>query len=109
MHTERKNGHLKLRTDLQTFKEVDSLNLNNASPQGRMNEPPNMISTKDLSYLSDALAWELLAVKKCHQFSTMCTDPDIQQSLDRISQMHQQHYGRLLKCLQSSPDQNFVQ
>jgi hypothetical protein len=94
----------------QTFKEVNSLNLNNeSSSQNRMNQPPNMIGTKDLAYLTDALSWELLALKKCHQFATMCTDPEIQQNLNRIGKMHQQHYGQLLNYLQSDPNQNYVQ
>jgi hypothetical protein len=94
------------------FKEVISLDLNNAAQnqsQGLPNQPPNMISTKDLAYLTDALAWELLAFKKCHQYARMCTDSEIQQNIDRIGQMHQQHYGQLLNYLQSNSDQNFIQ
>ena len=30
----------------------------------RMNEPPEIITNKDLLYLQDALSWELLASKK---------------------------------------------
>ena len=29
-----------------------------------MNEPPQVITTKDLLYLEDALSWELLASKR---------------------------------------------
>ena len=91
------------------------MNNNNSANTGtyessdRMNQPPNVISTKDLAYLTDALSWELIAFKKCRQFASFCTDPEIQREIDSIGQMHQQHYTQLLGYLQSNPNQNYLQ
>lgn len=87
----------------------NSANTGTYESSERMNQPPNVISTKDLAYLTDALSWELLAFKKCRQFASFCTDPEIQQEIDRTGQMHQQHYQRLLGYLQSNPNQNYLQ
>jgi hypothetical protein len=75
----------------------------------QMNEPPNVITTKDLAYLKDALSWELLAMKKCKQFAASATDPEIRQNIDSTGQMHQRHYQKLLQYLKSNPNQQYVQ
>ncbi len=76
----------------------------------RMDQPPNVITTKDLAYLKDALSWELLAMKKCHHFATShCSDPELQNQLNGVGQMHQRHYDRLLQYVQSNPNQNYLQ
>ncbi len=62
-----------------------------------MSEPPNVISTKDLNYLRDAMAWEIVAMKKCHNFAQQCQDQQIKQEIDKAGQMHQKHYQCLLK------------
>ncbi|WP_407926889.1 spore coat protein [Capillibacterium thermochitinicola] len=36
---------------------------------GVMTSPPDIITDKDLSYLKDALSWELLAMKKCSHWA----------------------------------------
>lgn len=77
--------------------------------QGRMGEPPNVITTKDLTYLKDAMSWELLAMKKCRQSASFCTDQQIQQRLDQIGEMHQRHYDEILNYLQSNPNQQYLQ
>ncbi len=79
------------------------------SNQNRMSEPPNVISTKDLSYLKDAMAWELLATKKCRHYSSICTDQELKGEIDKVGQKHQQHYDKLLKYLQSNPNQKYMQ
>ncbi|MGA8943216.1 MAG: hypothetical protein WB502_10925 [Thermoactinomyces sp.] len=60
------------------------------------------ITSKDLSYLSDEMSWELLAMKKCYHFANECQDPSISQLINRIGQMHQKHYEMLLNCLQQA-------
>lgn len=40
--------------------------------QNVINEPPNMISAKDLHYIEDMLGWNLLANKK-HTFFRKCS------------------------------------
>lgn len=62
--------------------------------------PPRVITTKDLSYLKDALSWELNAFKKLHHFAGEAKDPQIKQALDSAGRMHQAHYEQLLKHLQ---------
>jgi hypothetical protein len=77
--------------------------------QGRMAQPPNVITSKDLAYLKDAMSWELLAFKKCRQYASFATDPEIQHQIDAAGQMHQKHYDQLLRYLESNPNQNYIQ
>ena len=63
---------------------------------GLMSTPPDVITDKDHLYLKDALSWELLAAKKCHHYAGSCQDQEIAQLLNRLGQMHQNHYQRLL-------------
>lgn len=70
------------------------------SAQVPIPEPPRVITTKDMSYLKDALSWELNAFKKLHAFAQQATDPEVKQCLDKIGRMHQQHYQKLLTHLQ---------
>ncbi len=60
------------------------------------------ISSKDLSYLTDEMSWELLAMKKCYHFANECQDPSVSQLINQVGQMHQKHYEMLLNYLQSS-------
>ncbi|MFY0544006.1 ferritin-like domain-containing protein [Brevibacillus sp. H7] len=62
--------------------------------------PPRVITTKDCSYLKDALSWELLSFKKFHFFAQQATDPQVKQALEQAGQMHQRHYQTLLTHLQ---------
>lgn len=61
--------------------------------------PPRVITTKDLMYLKDAMSWQLTAFKKLHYFAQQAQNPQIKQALDRIGQMHQRHYQKLLTHL----------
>ncbi|MDI3546865.1 MAG: hypothetical protein PWR10_517 [Halanaerobiales bacterium] len=70
--------------------------------QQRMQQPPNFISTKDLAYLTDAMSWELLAMKKCHHFAQECNNNEIRQAIERAGRMHEKHYKMLLKHLDPS-------
>ncbi|WP_147535586.1 ferritin-like domain-containing protein [Bacillus marasmi] len=68
--------------------------------QSIMQTPPEAITTKDLSYIKDALSWELLAFKKFHYLAGQVQDQEIQQALEKVGQTHQQHYQKLLSHLQ---------
>ncbi len=68
--------------------------------QAPIPQPPRIITSKDLSYLKDALSWELDAFKKLHFFAQQATDPEVKQCLDKAGRMHQQHYQKLLTHLQ---------
>ncbi|NLJ80179.1 MAG: hypothetical protein GX335_04040 [Firmicutes bacterium] len=72
------------------------------SPQQRMSQPPRMLSTKDCAYLTDALAWELLATKKAYHLAQQCSDQQIKHQLEQVSSLHQTHYDVLLNHLTST-------
>ncbi|PFN96119.1 hypothetical protein FB550_10562 [Neobacillus bataviensis] len=62
--------------------------------------PPRAITTKDLLYLKDAMSWELLAFKKFHSMAQQVQNPQFKQALDKVGQMHQNHFQRILGHLQ---------
>nr|WP_226036042.1 hypothetical protein [Aquibacillus saliphilus] len=61
-----------------------------------MQQPPNIVSSKDLLYLTDMLSWNLNASKKAHFFAAQCTIPEIKSELERVCQMHETHYNKIL-------------
>jgi hypothetical protein len=75
-----------------------------SSSQARPNmmKPPQVITTKDLSYLKDGMSWTLLAMKKCAHLAQECTDQSIRQVIDQIGKMHQRHYNMLLQHCQNN-------
>ncbi|HBN97090.1 MAG TPA: hypothetical protein DDZ66_12390 [Firmicutes bacterium] len=75
---------------------------NQYSQQQRMSQPPAVLSTKDNAYLTDALSWELLAVKKAHSFASQCSDQQVKHQLEQLCQLHQQHYHTLLNHLSNN-------
>jgi hypothetical protein len=70
-----------------------------------MTQPPQVMTTKDLSYLSDHLSWQLIAIKKCYHYANECTDQDVKNMLNRAGQMHIRHYQLLLKHCQNQNNQ----
>lgn len=73
-----------------------------------MTTPPEVITTKDLLYLKDALSWLLLAMKKCAHFAQETADPQVKQAIDQTGQMHQRHYNMLLRHLQTNNAQGMA-
>ncbi|WP_077624916.1 hypothetical protein [Sediminibacillus massiliensis] len=69
-----------------------------------MQQPPNMVSTKDLLYLTDILSWNLNACKKAHFFAEQCSSPDIKNALEQACQMHERHYSQILQHLNKQPN-----
>ncbi|MWC26922.1 hypothetical protein [Paenibacillus sp. MMS18-CY102] len=67
-----------------------------------MARPPQVVTTKDFQYLKDMLSWELNAMKKCHHFAKETSCQQTKQAIDKAGQMHQRHYGLLLKHLQNN-------
>lgn len=65
-------------------------------------EPPKMISSKDLQYLSDMLSWNLLASKKMNWAAENCQLPDLKKEFQTAGQMHSKHYDEILKLLQQN-------
>lgn len=74
-------------------------NMNMQNQQGVMQQPPTIISTKDAMYLTDALSWNLLAMKKAHFYAQQCQEPDLKAAFDSCGQMHQRHYEKILSHL----------
>ena len=72
----------------------------NYTQQDTMQTPPQVITTKDIMYLKDALSWELLAMKKFHHLAQHVNNSELKQALDNAGRMHQNHYQRLLSHLQ---------
>lgn len=70
-----------------------------------MSQPPQVLTDKDLLYISDMLSWNLMAMKKANDMSQNCTDQQVSQSLDTAGKMHQQHYQTLLSHLQNNANQ----
>ncbi|EIT85563.1 hypothetical protein A374_10008 [Fictibacillus macauensis ZFHKF-1] len=62
-------------------------------------QPPAVITTKDYSYLTDMLSWNLLGFKKAHFAANQCTDPDVKKVLEEACHLHEKHYQLLLNRL----------
>ncbi|MFX3673903.1 MAG: hypothetical protein ACE3JQ_05615 [Paenisporosarcina sp.] len=67
-------------------------------------EPPKMISAKDLLYLSDMLSWNLLATKKMNGAAENCQLPDLKKEFESAGQMHSKHYDEILKLLKQNEE-----
>jgi len=64
-----------------------------------MKNVPDMISTKDLLYISDAFEWNLTAHKKACHYAEVVLDKDIKKELESVSKMHKKICEDLLKLL----------
>lgn len=71
-----------------------------------MQQPPQVISTKDALYLTDMLSWNLLAMKKANFYAQHCQDNEIISAINKCGQMHQRHYTQILKHLNSNQSQS---
>jgi hypothetical protein len=67
--------------------------------QGAMQQPPQVLTTKDSLYLNDMLSWNLLAMKKAHFAASHCQDSELKAEIDKCGQMHQRHYEQILSHL----------
>ena len=70
-----------------------------------MKQPPNVIASKDLSYLEDMLSWNLALCKQARHYKTEVSDQDVLNELESIGQMHKRHYNQLLQLLQNNNNQ----
>ncbi|MDQ0337778.1 hypothetical protein J2S00_000548 [Caldalkalibacillus uzonensis] len=73
--------------------------------QPLMQQPPQVITSKDLAYLTDQMSWQLTVMKKYHHFAQECMDPEVKAALDQAGQMHSRHYQMLLKHCQHNNTQ----
>lgn len=61
---------------------------------------PNMISGKDLDYLSDIYNWNFNACKLSNHFIGEVQDEEIKQLLIKVAQVHQEHCQAILNILE---------
>ena len=64
-----------------------------------MQNVPNIISTKDLSYICDMFNWNLTTTKKVLNYSNNVTDNEIKEELLNIFDMHKRICNSLLNIL----------
>jgi hypothetical protein len=63
------------------------------------------LSTKEVNYLKDHLAWELAATKRCYNYAQESQDQKLAQLLDEIGQVHQENFVDILNyCNQKSKE-----
>jgi len=66
-----------------------------------MMEPPRQVTVKDCLYITDMLAWNLLAMKKANFFAGRVQNPKVRAALERAGKMHQSHYLKILSHLKT--------
>ena len=54
-----------------------------------MNNVPNMISTKDASYLKDMFNWNIIALKKFNVYNEYINDKEITNIVKKLITMHE--------------------
>lgn len=64
-----------------------------------MKEVPNIISTKDLSYIKDMLSWNLVMAKKSKEYLKLVGDKDVKELLKKVNEVHKSHYEILLEII----------
>ena len=64
-----------------------------------MKEVPNIISTKDLSYIKDMLSWNLVMAKKSKEYLKLVGDKDVKELLKKVNDVHKSHYEMLLEII----------
>ncbi len=64
-----------------------------------MKEVPNIISTKDLSYIKDMLSWNLVMAKKSKEYLKLVSDKDVKEIMKKVNEVHKSHYEMLLEII----------
>ena len=66
-----------------------------------MNNVPNMISTKDASYLKDMFNWNIIALKKFNVYNEYINDKEITNIVKKLIIMHEANCEEILNILGS--------
>ena len=66
-----------------------------------MNKVPNMISTKDASYLKDMFNWNIIALKKFNVYNEYINDKEITNIVKKLITMHEANCEEILNILGS--------
>ncbi len=65
-----------------------------------MKSVPNIISTKDLSYLEDMLNWNYVLIKKINNYINEVKDIDVKKLLEKCSKDLKKNYNDILNTLE---------
>ena len=65
-----------------------------------MNTVPNIISSKDLSYLEDMLNWNFVLIKKINHYLEFVKDDDIYNTLEKAKKDLMNDYNNILNTLE---------
>ena len=65
-----------------------------------MKSVPNIISTKDLSYLEDMLNWNFVLIKKINNYLNDIKDEDVVKSFDKAYKDLMKNYNDILSTLE---------
>lgn len=69
-----------------------------------MKKIPNMISSKDLSYITDMFNWNIIAAKKIQFYLESCEDEDLCKELTKLNKIHLKNCETLTKLLENGDD-----
>lgn len=64
-----------------------------------MKQVPNMISTKDLSYLEDMFNWHFIICKKAYYYGSLDIDEDIINFFNEVYKKHKMICEKIIKLL----------
>lgn len=65
-----------------------------------MKSVPNIISTKDLSYLEDMLNWNFVLIKKINNYLSDIRDEDVVKTFDKAYKELMKNYNNILSTLE---------
>ncbi|MBE6157070.1 MAG: hypothetical protein E7161_04960 [Firmicutes bacterium] len=65
-----------------------------------MKSVPNIISTKDLSYLEDMLNWNFVLIKKINHYLDIIKDDDVYKTVSKIKEDLLTDYNNILNTLE---------
>lgn len=64
-----------------------------------METVPQIISTKDLAYLSDMFEWNYNAFKQINHFINEVKDEEVKELLERFRNMHEDHLHFIISAM----------
>ena len=64
-----------------------------------MKKIPNMVSTKDLSYIEDMFNWHFVLCKKAYSYSDLVCDEEISKHMMDVAKKHEKICEKLIKML----------
>lgn len=65
-----------------------------------MKSVPNIISTKDLSYLEDMLNWNFILIKKVNNYLNDIKDEDVIKCFEKVYKELMSNYNDILSTLE---------